>query len=139
MTYTNKLISVRPSIDEDSIRGLLCCAFEGGSNYWIKSAEYHFADGLTLADFGEGGKMQGPTYWHPLQLVPLVPGCSVTIHVKDEPARKVRLTRAKLVKGLDVMARVAPKHFADVIAGRDDADTGDAFLQCCLFGELVYG
>lgn len=32
-----------------------------------------------------------------------------------------------------------PRHFADWIAGRDDATTGDVFIQLCVFGEVVYG
>jgi hypothetical protein len=37
------------------------------------------------------------------------------------------------------MAREYGRHFSDMIAENDDATTADVFLQCCLFGELVYG
>lgn len=32
-----------------------------------------------------------------------------------------------------------PRHWADVLAENDDATTGDVFLQCCLFGECIFG
>jgi hypothetical protein len=34
---------------------------------------------------------------------------------------------------------LAPRHFADVLNENDDAGTGDVFLQCCLFGEIIFG
>jgi len=37
------------------------------------------------------------------------------------------------------MASEAPRHFADFIAENDDAETADVFLQCCLFGRIVFG
>jgi hypothetical protein len=37
------------------------------------------------------------------------------------------------------MAADYPRHFADLVNENDDADTGDAFVQCCVFGEVIYG
>jgi hypothetical protein len=36
------------------------------------------------------------------------------------------------------MAVECPRHFADFLNEKADAVTGDAFLQCCLFGEVIY-
>jgi len=32
-----------------------------------------------------------------------------------------------------------PSHYGDAISENDDAGTGDVYLQCCLFGEVIYG
>jgi hypothetical protein len=41
--------------------------------------------------------------------------------------------------GLQVMADKYPKHFADFMSEEDDCVTADVFLQCCLFGDIIYG
>lgn len=32
-----------------------------------------------------------------------------------------------------------PQHWADIINESDDANTADVFLQCVVFGEVIYG
>ena len=45
----------------------------------------------------------------------------------------------RIKKGLTVMAKKYPSDFADFIKEDYDQTTGDVFLQCCLFGEVIYG
>lgn len=42
-------------------------------------------------------------------------------------------------EGLEIMAAKYPKHFAAMIAGQGDAITGDVFVQCVIFGKVIYG
>jgi hypothetical protein len=44
-----------------------------------------------------------------------------------------------MAKGLQVMAEKYPVHFNNFDSDNFDAETGDVFLQCSLFGEIVYG
>lgn len=53
--------------------------------------------------------------------------------------RMFRLDLSAIAQGLDALARDYPRHFADLINDNGDALTADVLLQCCLFGELVYG
>ncbi len=57
---------------------------------------------------------------------------------EDEKARYT-LTLGKIKKGLTIMAKKYPKHFASILEENTDADTADVLLQCALFGELIYG
>ena len=41
--------------------------------------------------------------------------------------------------GLQVMAQEYPKHFADIMTGVFDSETGDVLLQCSIFGAVIYG
>jgi hypothetical protein len=134
-------LTIERDYPDQRIRDLLTSAFEGGSNYWYQILRYEYAPGLTAADFKEGGKMQPPGgYNHPCQLVPLTEGCAVCVVDKEGTDTKVyRLDRTAIAKGLHTMSEKYPKHFADWLTEHDDADTGDCFLQCCLFGDLVYG
>lgn len=41
-------------------------------------------------------------------------------------------------RGLEIMARDYPAHFADLAGDNGDCVTADLFLQCILFGKEVY-
>lgn len=45
----------------------------------------------------------------------------------------------KIEKGLAVIAVNSPADFGDILSGDYDNNTGDVFLQYCLFGEVIYG
>jgi hypothetical protein len=49
------------------------------------------------------------------------------------------ITEVDVRRGLDIMRRDYPEQFAKVMSGDADADTADVFLQCALFGKVVYG
>jgi hypothetical protein len=76
---------------------------------------------------------------HRLVDYPLNEGGSLGI-VSTEPASDVfRLDLKSIGLGLDALASKYPRHFADLINENTDAITADVLLQCCLFGELIYG
>jgi hypothetical protein len=135
-------VSVKATVEvaEQRLRDMLTCALEGGSNYWyvINDDACIYPLGLCFDDFVEGGKMQLKDYHHPYELLPFVPGCALAIEDKHEKKMHL-LDRAALLKGLEVLAQKYPRHFADMMQENDDADTGDCYLQCCLFGEMIYG
>ena len=138
-------MKVKTTIDvpEQRLRDMLTCAFEGGSNYWylIDESETVYADGLSYEDFKEGGKLTDPdNYHHPLEIIPFTKGCSLHIRDKnDNGCWGYFLGLAELEAGLQVMAEKYPRHFSDMLEENDDADTGDVYLQCCLFGEVIFG
>jgi hypothetical protein len=128
------------ALSRETVQNLLASALEGGSNYWYGALDYDFgATGWTLDDFREGGVMANPDeYFHPCQIVPFAEGCAVTLEVQGEPGRE-RLDLDAIKRGLERMALAAPEHFNNIDGPGEDAITGDVFLQCCLFGEIVYG
>lgn len=112
---------------------LLCNAMEGGSGYWISSTKYTYPAGLDKASVE-----------YPHLEVPFMKGGSILISAEDHanPDRKDGrwlLNHEALLNGWAVMADKAPRHFLDAINENDDAGTGDVFLQCCLFGEVIFG
>jgi hypothetical protein len=125
-------------VDNEKIKGILCCAFEGGVNYWAEIEDYEIVKGCTYEDFRKDGKFQTKDYWHPCQIIPLVEGCAVI--VKDVEADKLLTLNLQAIhKGIEVMAKKYPQHFGNFLSENSDAVTGDVFLQCCLFGEIIYG
>jgi hypothetical protein len=117
----------------------LTSAFEGGSNYWIQGAGIVDED---KTDGKEGIYLQD---WPFL-------GAAILIIVVEDPGKTKRpphakgiwrLDREALIQGAKVMASLelgkGGHHWHDVVQDNGDAITGDVFLQCCLFGEIVFG
>lgn len=125
-------------------QSLLCSALEGGSNYWYTIADYRFPEGVCCADFNEGGRFAEPdTFWHPAQLIPFHSGCAVIFATQDEDAIDGKmyfpLDRAAMVKGLELLSEFQPqRHWRAFVEENDDAETGDVWLQLCLFGKVVF-
>lgn len=136
-------IKIEVELTLDQIRNLLCSAFEGGSNYWYEIRGKGCAPPYELKDFNHGGKAQDLfNYWHWCQLIPTTEGgwLEITVPEAGEPYEAPhRLDLQALRKGAQVMAEKYPRHFANVISEDDDSETGDVFLQCCLYGEVVFG
>ena len=109
---------------QEIIDYLTCTALEGGSNYWymIEDHNLHESDTKYLSEL--------PTTENGFVLI--TDDCEQL----DEP---FRLDRKALLKGLEVMREKYSHHFVDAVNGNGDAITGDVFLQCAVFGELVYG
>ena len=126
-------ITITQKVSYQRISDLLCNAFEGGSNYWYDIVGYV--------------RPKDEDLWHPdkndpiihrhLQY-PLSKGGVIRISSIDKFGYD-ELTLEKIHLGMKIMARRYPQHFANVINENDDAETGDVFLQCCLFGEVIYG
>ena len=128
-------VNVKVPITKQRISDLLCCAFEGGSNYWYLIDEFIKPPVLEWQNDPE------QVYQH--LDYPLNAGGALIISDKedDEPVKSkktYRLDLDSITKGIQVMAEKYPRHFADMVSEDFDATTGDVFLQCCLFGEVIY-
>lgn len=69
-------------------------------------------------------------------------GKVVITHDNTKAGRKrnmrTPLNRECIERGVLAFATQLPHHFGDMLAKRGDAATGDYFLQCCLFGEVMF-
>ena len=98
----------------------LITALEGGSNYWVGCVSPLYESVASYAD---------PSNYHPR----MTPRTFV-----DEDGSNV-LDWEALNRGYLIMRDKYPHHWADMVEETGDAITADVFLQCCLFGEIVYG
>ena len=127
--------------DAERVGDLLCSAIEGGSNYW-----YYIID--------HNRQEVGAEYLHEVPLtddgflvfcdkeemdehlrIPL----HLTEFTPNEDTTSYKLTREGIAKGLETFRKDYPRHYSDWVQENDDACTGDVFLQCCLFGEVIFG
>ena len=117
-------------IPDQRIQDLLCSALEGGSNYWYFIESFNYPK-------GEDKQSLGIEFEH-LELP--FKGGSLTFTVpEDDDGKEYILDSKAIQQGMKVMAEKYPRHFENFLDENDDAITGDVFLQCCLFGEVVYG
>lgn len=97
------------------VQDLLIGAVEGGSNYWAQFS----TKGGDFYDFDKEGY-------------------ALNVHDK-EGGKDYTLDLKAISKGLRVFAKKSPLLYQDFLKGDMDAETSDCFLQCCVFGEIVYG
>ncbi len=128
------VVTVTSTISRSRIADLLISALEGGSNYWYYLRRYEMAASLDIGEFAHGHIT-----------IPLTKGCTAVIIVKEEcvgdvnAGREFRLNLDSVAKGAQIMSEKYPRHWGDFLSENDDAETGDVFLQCCLFGDIIYG
>jgi len=128
-------IEVTQEVPLSRIQDLLCCAFEGGSNYWYEIVAYQEPSVLTVRTDPD------KVFPHLDYPVNSFGALKITNLEGDEikGAKQWQLDLRTITSGIRTMAAKYPKHFADFMNEDDDGTTGDVFLQCCLFGEVIYG
>jgi len=129
-------VSIPVELDDQFFEDVIVTTFEGGSNYWVETAEVvhpteQRARGVALSIWAAAA---------------LNAGGSVVIGFEDE---KKTLTQAMLVKGVELWVKNHPQavtFFMEHRSGKRkietcnvDAGDADAILQYALFGQLVYG
>jgi len=106
----------------DRVADTLCAALEGGSNYWCEE--------FMPARYPEGVE------WGHEAIAMCVP-----FHIVHEAGEILHIPGGKkhMMDTLLKMYQEFPRHFWDMEAGNEDAETGDVLFQLLCFGEVVYG
>ena len=107
---------------------LVTSALEGGSRYW------YMIDTAKSNRVGTEFLVEEPAAGGSL--------CIMLLNEEDGPLKgksEWTLDKEAMIRGIKLMATSNPRNFADFIQENDDAETGDVFLQLCLFGEVVFG
>lgn len=126
------MLTQKHFLSHEGLTDLLSLATYG--NYWpaikIKRSQYHLAEEYKnecLEDKWAAILINGGTLF-------------VYDEYEDEEVPvKYPLTLKDVRKGLRLMKKLYPSHYADLMEENDDAITGDVWLQLAVFGELIYG
>ena len=139
-------IEVKFDIPYNRIANLLIDSLEASSLYWAsidkkeKPSQVKFVEVIGQDDPENKARvLDGALY-----LSEYVLNKDGALIIRDNETDNDRLRFHKLdlekvKKGLKCFAKYQPKHFADFISENEDGTTADVFLQCCLFGEVLYG
>lgn len=127
---------IKHELTAEQISDVLCSAFEGGSNYW-----YHIDEQIKPSEWQFDSDPQRSPHLHWLHDYPLNPNGALLISdtTEDNEHGVMTLDGEAIQRGLDVLAEKYHHHVTDIVQENADADTGDALLQCCLFGDIIYG
>lgn len=125
-------------LTQEGLSDLLSVATFG--NYWptikIKRSEYHLAEEYKnecLEDKWAAILINGGT-------LVVYDEYEMDNELNDnELPTKYTLTLKDVRKGLRLMKKEYPSHYADLVEENDDAITGDVWLQLAVFGEVIYG
>jgi hypothetical protein len=129
-------------IPRDRLACLLASGMEGGIGYWARIDRYKAPHRLADPFAGLTGFWRSEVFKH--IHYPLCQdgdaGVWLASSGEDWPETcQPYLTHAALLRGLETMARDEPRHFGDFLAKNDDATTADVFIQCCVFGKVIFG
>lgn len=140
---------VRTRVSNKDVANLLCGAFEGGTYYWCVIVEIiKPPEDVIWSDRNDQGELDEGAILYRKYDYPVTPGGAVVITTQEEydeaegdvsKMKTYRLDRDTIARGLNVMLKKYPSQLAAFLEGNDDADTADIFVQCCAFGEIVYG
>lgn len=126
-------VNVKYEISNDKLISILSDALGMGGAEWA-----------TLVKGYDKNNVEGE-YFEDKLLNWLKMGNSITIYDEEKEESSV-INIHNIMNGINVMAKVCPNHFCDWMTGHDDADTGDAFLQCVIYpddilqdNDLIYG
>lgn len=119
-------------ISPDKIANLFVSAFEGNYSPWL-----HFAES------GDAKPARGHLWYSDADVYtkPFAFRLQYDTEDGEEGDGKGRKTigQADVARGLEAMAQHCPQRLGEILQGDTDAITADCFLQCIVFGHLVYG
>lgn len=124
-------IAITATVEWAKIVNAVIGAFEGGSTYWLRSADYVYTpEGV------EGNPLYAEDqFW--------AKGGKMALSYDDPEDQERRASKEvsliEIKQGLRSMAEKDPRHFGDLVSENDDAITHDVFIQHVLFGEIIYG
>lgn len=135
-------ITVPMTISKFRIADLLCCALEGGSNYWYEIKTFNQPSTM---DFMTDNNPESPHFDRSVVTFkhldyPLNEGGALEIKADEDEDEKIYILNLEAIeRGLILLATKYPQHWGDFLQENEDADTGDTFRQLCLFGDVIYG
>lgn len=125
------------TVSLDQVANLLCSAFDPACNavgYWCEISGRDMPSEITYPTKESKEAVYDYMHW-PLNKR----GALYLKDIEADAGETYQLDLVSIRQGLEQMAAKFPTHFADAINDRGDNGTADVFVQCCLFGDVIYG
>ena len=133
-------IEIKVNVTSTILNNVLCCALEGGSNYWYAINEVdrtHFVAGDPFVDNLTRSFELSPKY--ELTIYDLE---SVEYEDDEDEGTMDKLgtlTLDSMAEALSFMAEYYPEQFGRIMDMSCDAEDADIFFQCAVMGEIIFG
>ena len=122
-------LTVKVKVPTELIADLMVSAVESGYlNYWLYDVQH---------DSGEN--WESPWYSDPGYYTDKNLRFTIAYLGLDDKRHDEVVTLESILKGLEVLAEKCPRQFSELVGENGDAVTADCFLQCIIFGDIVYG
>ena len=125
-------VKIEKEISWQTIADTLVSAFEGGSNYWYQIEMFKKPSNFNNSEKGD------EQFRHMSYPINENGGLLVSNRNVDDTYKAKWVNQTSIKNGVKIMQQYHPSHFQDMIEKNGDATTGDVFLQCILFGEVIY-
>ena len=110
-------VSIKHKHSTEDVIDLLSTGLEGGINYWASVC------------------LKGGESYYDIEH----PDWCIDVYDNETDDFLGKLNMTSLQSGLQSMSNISMSHYNNFLRENFDAETGDVFIQCCLFNELVYG
>jgi len=137
-------VKIEHEVTPQQICNLLVTAFDGYfTKQWLACEEVHMPRVPDWSWCSEEEREE----WEAVRKIYVAAMCGGTVSFidrvenddPDESPNLLIMDKHSLIRGLKIMAEKYPRHFQDFIREKDDAITGDIYVQCCLLDEAPYG
>ncbi len=121
-------------INDSTAAHLLCSAFEGGSNEWYMIKEYKKPETVACPWGGE----YTPDY---ISFPFSEGGAVIIVDIEDQEGPEYTLDKKAVENGISIITTDTDysHHYKNILEDNADAETGDVFLQLCVFSDVIYG
>ena len=135
MPQHSDALSVSLPVKWPLITNTIVGVLEGASREWLCGYEYISTPDGVPEKSPEGPRYAREEFWSGGGIM------SFSYDDPDNPGQVVakKLDADAIAKGISIMVEKVFEDFADLYAENDDANTHDAFMQCALLGDIVYG
>jgi len=133
-------MEIKVRVTSTIINNVLCCALEGGSNYWYMLGDFdrrHFIKGEPLVDNLTRSFELDPTYE-----VEVLDRERVEYEDDEDEGTYDKLgmlTLASMAEAFSYMAEYHSEEFGRIMDMSCDADDADIWFQCAVMGEITFG
>lgn len=133
-------VLVNYELKPEIVQSLLVDCFEGGYSGWIRKAERvtgNYDPDANLVWYGQDAFVGvGDNTINNFKF-------KLTYDGEDENEGEGKTTKMmtpyQVAHGLAILSQANPSVFTRIITQEGDALDADAFMQCCVFGKIVYG
>lgn len=130
-------VNIPVKIRHEVIADLISSALNSGISYWCSNCTVKLGPNVTK----EIINTKYNTMWY-ASYVPFFPDSFISFQLFDvecfDGEIKV-LNIESITKGLEILANKYNNHFSNIIEENYDAETADVFIQCCIFGDIIFG
>ena len=132
-------MKVELNIDDGRLYDIFCNAMYSTGELQVVEEEWDKINEYWQSPLNEDGRVGNPTPCYEIKMWEYIKAGKSIAFFDEYQEQFCELSWYRVTDGTATMAKDYDWHFMNIITEDDDATTADVWLQCVLFGEVVYG